>query len=132
MVEVFGAKEMILGIFFAVSAFLWIAITLYNVSFFYRARVFYNALGGNDAAKKEFGQIAVQTAYDNRETIVQVAKDNKETIKQVAIENKDTIIDFAKDNRQVIVQAAISRPDVVYENRDVVQDVFSRGSKSHV
>ncbi len=69
-----------------------------------KIRVFYNQVGGNEAAKKEFGQIAVQTAYDNRETIKQVAIDNKDTIKQVAIENKDVIIDFAKENRQVVVQ----------------------------
>jgi hypothetical protein len=63
-----------------------------------------------------------------------VAKDNKETIKQVAIENKDVIIDFAKDNRQVVVQAAMSRPDLVYENRDTVASVFTnpKGSSSHV
>lgn len=88
MLALFSADKKILGVMTVVSTFLWVAVTLYNVWYYYQAKKVYNLIGGNEAAKREFGQIAVQTAVDNKETIIQVAKDNKETIKQVAYDNK--------------------------------------------
>jgi len=118
------SKSVVLGSMFAVCTFMWVAIAIYNIYFFNYARREYSAMGGNQAATREFGKVAVTAAYDNRDTLKQVAIDNKDTIKKVAVENKDTIIQFARDNRQEISRVAVENKDVIWENRDVVASVF--------
>jgi hypothetical protein len=153
MLKAFTEDNIALGTMFGICFGMWLLITIYNVWFFYQARMEYKNLGGSSAATKEVGKVAVNTAYENRgaikdfavehkETIKQVALENKDTIKQVALENKDVIIDFAKDNKEVITQtfvenrqaisrAAVDNRDLIFENQDVVSAVFEDSSKKH-
>jgi len=137
MAEIFTAEYLVLGIFYAISAFLWTVCALFNLVLFYQGRQEFREMGGTKAAAQDFSKTAVQTAYDNRETIKQVVVDNKDTIKQVALDNKDAIIDFAKqnkdtikevawENRDTLTKIAIENKDVIYQNEDVVNSVFSK------
>jgi hypothetical protein len=83
MAEIFSGEKMVLGIFYAISAFLWTACALFNVYLFIQGRREYRELGGTRAAMNDMSKTAVQTAYDNRDTLKQVVVDNKDTIKQV-------------------------------------------------
>jgi len=72
MAETFSDEQMVLGIFYAISGFLWGALAMFNIWLFIKGRREYKEMGGNRAALKEAGSTAVQTAYDNRETIKEV------------------------------------------------------------
>jgi len=137
MGEAFSAEQMVLGIFYAICGFLWGALALFNVYLFFLGRREYRELGGSKAAFKEASKTAVQTAYDNRQTIKEVVVENKDTIKQVALDNKDLIIQVAKDNkdtirtvayenRDTIAKVAIENKDTIFQNEDVVNSVFSK------
>jgi len=58
------SNSVILGSMFAVCTFMWVAIAVYNIYFFNHARKEYANMGGNQAATREFGKVAVNTAYD--------------------------------------------------------------------
>jgi len=137
MAEAFNSEQMVLGIFYAISAFLWTVISVFNVVLIYHGRNEYRQLGGLKAAASEVGKAAVQTAYDNRDTIKQVVIENKDTIKQVALDNKDVIIDIAKqnqdtikqvawENRDSIARVAVENKDVLFSNQSVVDDMFKK------
>jgi len=137
MAELFSNSQMVLGIFFAISGFLWAICSIFNVVLFIQGRKEFREMGGTRAAASDLGKTAVQTAYDNRDTIKQVVIENKETIKQVALDNKDTIIDFAKqnqetikgvawENRETLTKIAIDNKDTIFQNEDVVNSVFSK------
>eukprot|EP01124_Arcella_intermedia_P023976 TRINITY_DN393_c1_g2_i2.p1 TRINITY_DN393_c1_g2~~TRINITY_DN393_c1_g2_i2.p1 ORF type:complete len:409 (+),score=47.78 TRINITY_DN393_c1_g2_i2:143-1369(+) len=57
-----------------------------------------------DSFKQEFKEAAVQTAWDNRETIQKAAWDNREVIAQTAMENKE----FVADNAGTFVNVAMN------------------------
>jgi hypothetical protein len=124
MINAFGGDEIVLGIFCLIAFVLWAGSGLYNFVIFVQARKTYSALGGNQAATREFGKAGAQMAYENRETIKKVAVENKDTIKQIAADNKDLIIEVAKENRHEIARAAMENKDTIWENRDIVSSVF--------
>jgi len=123
VLDCFDNKLTTLGIVFLVAMLLWVAVAVYNIFIFNKARIAWNDLGGAEAAKKDFAKQAGQAAYDNRETI-----------KQVAVENKDTIVQFAKDNKETIAQVAYENRGTIYENKDAVHAVFTSNNQntSHV
>jgi hypothetical protein len=122
VIDAFGNSLIVLGVMYTISMIIWVGNIFYSIWIFNKARIVWNHFGGSEAAKKEFTQAAVQTAVDNKDTIIKVAKDNKETIKQVAIDNKDTVIQFAKDNRQTITKVAV-------ENKDDLATIFAENNK---
>ena len=87
MAEVFTSEQLVLGIFYAISAFLWTACSLFNIVLFFQGRQEFREMGGTKAAASDMSKTAVQTVYDNRETIKQVVVENKDTIKQVITKN---------------------------------------------
>lgn len=135
MLDAFTSDLTILGVMFGISFGLWLLIFFYNVWFFNQARVMYKQLGGLRATTKEFTKSAVNTAYDNRGTIKDFAVEHKDTIKQVARDNKDLIFEVAQDNKEVIAQvayenrgtiarAAVENKDMIFENQDIVSNMF--------
>jgi len=48
---------------------------------------------GNDL-KQELQQAAVQTAWDNRDTIAKTAYDNRETVGRAAYDNREVIMNM--------------------------------------
>jgi len=140
MVSTFSDSKVVLGVVVAINTFLWIGVFIYSLWMFYLARIEFKALGGAKAASKEFAKRGVQTAYDNRTVIKEVIVENKDTIKQVAMDNKDTIINFAKDhrqeimqvatdNREVVARVAMENQDTIWENREVVANVFEQPNR---
>lgn len=129
MVDAFSESDIILGSLIAISTFIWIALSVYNVAFMFHARREFSALGGAKAATKDFARQGAQAAYDNREVVKEVIVENKDTIKRVAVENKDTIIDFARENRETVARVAVDNKDTIWENRDIVASVFDDSSQ---
>jgi len=136
MIQSFNDNSLPLGVMFAIATFLWAALIVYNISYFFQARRVYQGLGGNKMAGREFTRQTASYAYENRDVIAQVVSDNKDTIKRVAVENKDAIVDFAKENRQEITQVAVENKqtvakvvmdnrDTIWQNQGVVDSVFS-------
>lgn len=141
MIELFGAEQMVLGVMFLISTFFWGVTAFFSIYIFVEGRKEYKSAGGSSAATREFGKVAITTAYDNRETVKQVVVDNKDAIKQVIVDNKDTlkqvvvdnresIVAFAKDNRKEIAQVALENKDVInpWENAEVMNSVFDAKS----
>jgi hypothetical protein len=133
MMDLFSREQMVLGILFLVSTALWSIAAFYHIWIFFEGRKAYKDAGGSAAATKQFGKAAVQTAYENKDTVKQVIVENKETIKQVVVENKDTIIDFAKEHKREIAAAAIENRDLVnpWENAEVMNSVFDNNKSNN-